>query len=179
MTAGVYAIVNTANGKAYIGSSIHIALRWAHHRFNFRRGRGPSKAMAKDWQITGGQGFDFVVLEVIAPDNDALERAERHWLNQYQEKTYNRLRPNRRAVRLSDLTMTRAVFRIPQSVAERAKHLAESQERTMQAVYTRALRLGLDAEEEHDIIAHEAIEAAGRRHQPRAAPDVEVGDVTE
>ena len=59
---------------------------------------------------------------------------------------------------------------------ERAKQLAADQDRTVQAVYGRALRLGLDAEEERDIIAREAIEAVSRRRQPRAAPDVEVSD---
>ena len=51
-------------------------------------------------------------------------------------------------------------IRIPRSLAERAKRVAAEQERTLQAVYGRALRHGLDVGEEHDRIALEAIEAA-------------------
>jgi predicted transcriptional regulator len=57
--------------------------------------------------------------------------------------------------------------RIPRSVAERARQLAASQDRSLQAVYSRALRLGLDLVEERDKIACEAIKAAERR--PRSA----------
>jgi predicted transcriptional regulator len=54
--------------------------------------------------------------------------------------------------------------RIPKSVAERATRLAKAQDRTLQAVYSRALRFGMDLEEERDRIACEAIKAAeGRR----------------
>lgn len=55
--------------------------------------------------------------------------------------------------------------RIPPAVAERAKRLAKSQDRTVQAVYSRALRLGLDLEEERDRIACEAIKASEQRRR--------------
>ena len=38
-------------------------------------------------------------------------------------------------------------IRIPKSMIERVKQLADQQERTIQAVYTRAIRFGLDQEE--------------------------------
>jgi hypothetical protein len=56
--------------------------------------------------------------------------------------------------------------RIPKTVAERARKLAASQDRTIQAVYSRALRLGMDLEEERGRIACEAIEAAERQRRP-------------
>lgn len=58
--------------------------------------------------------------------------------------------------------------RIPRSLTERVKQLSEQQDRTVQAVYTRAIRLGLDLEEERHRIACEAIRAAeqGRRPTP-------------
>jgi predicted DNA-binding protein len=67
--------------------------------------------------------------------------------------------------------------RIPKSVAERAKWLAATQERTIQATYARALRVGMDLEEEYARIACEAIEDTKRRQQARPAPGIgEVGE---
>ena len=60
--------------------------------------------------------------------------------------------------------------RVPQSMTARVKQLAEQQDRTIQAVYTRALRLGLDLEEERHRIACEAIKASEQgRRRPDAA----------
>ena len=55
--------------------------------------------------------------------------------------------------------------RVPRSIADRVKRLSHEQDRTVQAVYTRAVRLGLDMEEERHRIACEAIRAAERRRQ--------------
>jgi predicted transcriptional regulator len=64
--------------------------------------------------------------------------------------------------------------RIPKSMTARVKRLAAEQDRTAQAVYTRALRFGLDLEEERHRIACEAIKAAERRAtQRQEAPDGE------
>lgn len=64
-----------------------------------------------------------------------------------------------------DDTLVMVSVRIPSAVADRAKRLAKSQDRTVQSVYSRALRLGLELEEERDRIACAAIKAAeaGRR----------------
>ncbi len=60
--------------------------------------------------------------------------------------------------------------RVPKSLTARVKHLAEQQDRTVQAVYTRAIRFGLDLEEERQKIACEAIKAAEeRRRRPAQA----------
>jgi hypothetical protein len=56
-------------------------------------------------------------------------------------------------------------------MTERVKRLAGEQDRTIQAMYTRALRLGMDLEEERNRIACEAIKASerGRRASSTAA----------
>ena len=53
--------------------------------------------------------------------------------------------------------------RVPRSMTERVKRLAGEQDRTVQAVYTRALRFGLDLEEERQQIVCEAIKTSERR----------------
>lgn len=40
MTSGVYAIVNTVSGKAYVGSSFNIERRWNGRQWALNRGRG-------------------------------------------------------------------------------------------------------------------------------------------
>ena len=59
--------------------------------------------------------------------------------------------------------------RVPRSMTDRIKRLAGEQDRTVQAVYTRALRLGLDVEEARRRIACEAIRASERRRPPGQA----------
>lgn len=65
--------------------------------------------------------------------------------------------------------------RVPRSMTERVKHLAGEQDRTVQAVYTRAIRLGLDLEEQRHRIACEAIKASesARHHEQGGATDAE------
>lgn len=89
MTAGVYAIINTATGMAYIGSSRQIELRWSGWRSKLERGAGGSKALQADWNETQGQGFSFTVLEETESQDDALEQAERRWIAQYDGRCYN------------------------------------------------------------------------------------------
>ena len=67
-----------------------------------------------------------------------------------------------------DDSLVSVAVRIPRPIADRVKRLAGEQDRTIQAVYTRAIRLGLDLEEEHHRIACEAIKAAERRRAARA-----------
>lgn len=67
--------------------------------------------------------------------------------------------------------------RIPKAVAERARQLAASQDRTIQAVYSRALRLGMDLEEERSRIACEAIKSAERRPPARRGDVQGTGEV--
>ncbi len=67
--------------------------------------------------------------------------------------------------------------RIPQSVATRARQLAASQERTVQTVYGRALRLGLDIEEERDTIACTAIKASEFRRRSATTSGQGAGEV--
>lgn len=97
MTAGVYAIVNTVDGMAYVGSSVDIEIRWVNHRSTLRRGEGPSRAMVEAWQEHDGQGFEFLVLEEVLADDEALEEAERRWFDHYAGRLYNSRKIARRA----------------------------------------------------------------------------------
>jgi predicted GIY-YIG superfamily endonuclease len=62
--AGIYAIVNRTNGRAYIGSSVNIRNRIVQHRSALRRGRHPNKLLRAEWQDHGEAAFVFGVLHL-------------------------------------------------------------------------------------------------------------------
>jgi predicted transcriptional regulator len=66
---------------------------------------------------------------------------------------------------MTDEPLISVSVRVPRSVTERVKQLAKAQDRTVQGIYTRALRSGLDLEEDRHRIACEAIKASERRTQ--------------
>ena len=37
--SGIYQILNTVNGKFYIGSAVDFTLRWAQHKWEFKNNR--------------------------------------------------------------------------------------------------------------------------------------------
>lgn len=74
---------------------------------------------------------------------------------------------------MADDPLVTVSVRVPRSMTDRVKHLATDQDRTVQAVYTRALRLGLDLVEEQHQIACEAIKASKR---PPARPTTSEGE---
>ena len=72
------------------------------------------------------------------------------------------------ALQTMDDPLVVVTVRIPRSLVDRAKQLSGQQDRSVQAIYARALRAGLDLEEERHRIACEAIieaEERGRRRQ--------------
>ena len=76
---GVYVIVNTVNGKIYVGS----AARSFNHRFGQHRGalrycKHHTSHLQAAWNKYGEAAFQFVVLERCQPDF-CMER-EQHWI---------------------------------------------------------------------------------------------------
>lgn len=83
MTAGVYAIVNTANGHRYIGSTKNFRIRSGSHRWSIATGNFFNKAMRAAWQEHGPDAFRIELLEETAADDDSLELAEAHWIQHF------------------------------------------------------------------------------------------------
>lgn len=80
MTSGVYAIVNTATGRVYVGSSKNIGIRWSGRRGELRRGVSKNKPLQADWTAVDGAGFELRILEEAEPDDAALMSAEDRWI---------------------------------------------------------------------------------------------------
>jgi group I intron endonuclease len=62
MTPGIYAIINSINGKMYIGSSINIDKRWYKHRTELRRNEHHSGHLQRAWNKYKEENFYFITL---------------------------------------------------------------------------------------------------------------------
>ena len=80
--SGIYAIVNSLNGKMYIGSAVNLRNRWKAHRSSLNRGLHHSQKLQNSWRKNGHGCFTFVVLELV--DRDALINREQFWINHYK-----------------------------------------------------------------------------------------------
>lgn len=60
--SGIYEILNSVNGKRYIGSAVNIRKRWNEHRSHLKRGLHRSKALNRAWDKYGEESFAFRIL---------------------------------------------------------------------------------------------------------------------
>lgn len=67
MNSGIYEILNSVNGKRYIGSAVSIANRFSVHRGALDRGRHHSRYLQSAWRKHGADNFQFRTLIVCAP----------------------------------------------------------------------------------------------------------------
>lgn len=68
--SGIYKIVNTKNGKMYIGSSKNIKRRWGIHKSSLKNNRHHSVYLQRAWHKYGKENF---VYEVIKEMSNASE----------------------------------------------------------------------------------------------------------
>ena len=61
-TAGVYQIVNTINGKKYVGSSVNIERRWAEHKSKLNTVEHSNPHLQNAWQKYGEENFEFEII---------------------------------------------------------------------------------------------------------------------
>lgn len=70
--SGIYEIVNTVNGKRYIGSAKNFASRWSLHRVHLKRGTHHSKHLQSAWDKHGESSFRFAKLLVCGSENAVM-----------------------------------------------------------------------------------------------------------
>lgn len=78
--SGIYEIVNLANGKRYVGSSILVRKRWACHRRELRSGKHHSRHLQNAWLKHGEDSFSFRMLEAV-PEKEMLIKREQHYID--------------------------------------------------------------------------------------------------
>lgn len=77
--SGIYQIVNTVNGKRYIGSAKSFKVRWAKHLGDLKLGRHHSAYLQRSWLAHGAEQFVFEVLEYC--EVAALIAREQAWMD--------------------------------------------------------------------------------------------------
>lgn len=84
--SGIYKIVNTFNGKIYIGQSKHIRERWSEHKKELRRNKHKNEYLQRAWNKYGEDSFKHEVIELCS--EDMLDERECYYI-----KLYNTLNP--------------------------------------------------------------------------------------
>lgn len=98
--AGVYCILNTANGKMFIGSTRDLRGKLNGQRFQLEQGGHPNEALQADWNAFGAAAFTFETIDELKPaanetavDLKELSALEALWLDKlrpYGERGYHR-----------------------------------------------------------------------------------------
>lgn len=79
LKSGIYAIINLANGKRYIGSTINFKKRLKRHNKDFRRKKHPNIYLQRAYD-TLESNFQFEILEIC--DENELEEKEQKYLDE-------------------------------------------------------------------------------------------------
>ncbi len=87
---GIYKIVNTINGRLYVGSSISFNDRFSSHIRELNKGTHKNRYLQRAWKKYGASSFEFEILESIS-DNSLLIEREQYHIDNYKvtSKLYN------------------------------------------------------------------------------------------
>ena len=80
---GIYEVLNTTNGKRYIGQASHIRKRWEQHRWHLKRGLHHSSPLQRAWDKYGEAAFKFRVILTCAVS----------MLDFYEQQLLDKVRP--------------------------------------------------------------------------------------
>lgn len=80
-TSGVYLIVNTINGKMYVGSAKRFSARWSVHRSELNGGKHDNRHLQNAWNKYGADAFTFREWEAV--ELDRLIEREQFWIDYF------------------------------------------------------------------------------------------------
>jgi hypothetical protein len=80
--SGIYQILNTVNGKRYIGQSTNISRRWAEHLDLLTKGLHHSSKLQREWNQYGEVKFKFQVLKEVT-DTANLDLIEEEYIQKF------------------------------------------------------------------------------------------------
>ena len=83
---GIYKILNTSNGKIYIGQSIHIEKRWREHRNMLAKGNHNNKHLQNSYNL--GNNLVFSIVELC--DKGVLTEREDFWIKYFNTTNRNK-----------------------------------------------------------------------------------------
>lgn len=84
---GIYLIINSINGKVYVGSSIDIETRFYMHSYYLENNKHKNPHLQASWNFYGSDAFHFCIVEECSKE-DLLE-IEQLWINASQGNCYN------------------------------------------------------------------------------------------
>jgi hypothetical protein len=79
---GVYAIVQIATERLYVGSSNNIVRRLSDHAAALRAQRHHAAKLQEAWQAVGGEGFRFLLIERVSGSVEAIRQREQYWIGE-------------------------------------------------------------------------------------------------
>jgi len=79
-TSGIYRIYCIADGREYIGRSVHIERRWAEHRKKLLLGNHRNPIMQGAWNKHGEASFKFEIVEILG--RNELQQREQELLDE-------------------------------------------------------------------------------------------------
>lgn len=91
MPSGIYEILNTANGKRYIGSAADLRVRMSVHRSTLNAGAHHSRYLQAAWGKYGADAFAFRTLLVCAPRD----------LLMFEQRAFDVMRPEYNICRIA------------------------------------------------------------------------------
>ncbi len=102
---GVYQIRNIVNDKVFVGASLDLPGIFNRHKFQFKMGNHPNRALQAEWSEFGAENFAFEILDELTPREDPsydyredLALLEELWLEKlepYGERGYNEKKKGR------------------------------------------------------------------------------------
>lgn len=181
--SGIYEIVNTVNGRRYIGSAVNFKRRWALHCWGLNRQRHHNQKLQKAWNKYGAEVFTFRILLICAKEH----------LLMYEQRALDKLRPqyniaptagsllgHKMSAASRQKIAAAGIGRIV-SAETRAKKSAALKGRTLspeQCAAMSALRLGTTASDETRAKMSAARKGVPWGEKRRAAPVAPVTEAT-
>jgi group I intron endonuclease len=86
-TAGIYAIINKANWKVYVGQSVSCNARWVAHKSASKRGIHNNGHLQAAFDKYGTNNFMFFVIEECS--EEVRDERERYWINHFDSCNEN------------------------------------------------------------------------------------------
>lgn len=88
ITSGIYSIVNSIDGKMYIGSAVILQKRKYEHFLALRKNKHANRYLQFAYNKYSGWNFEFKILEVLTDEKQLVAR-EQYWM-----ELYNSFAPN-------------------------------------------------------------------------------------
>ena len=78
--SGIYTIINTVNGKVYVGSTKDFERRWGSHKRELTNDIHGNSYLQRSWNKYGESAFEFMICEYV-DDPEQLIDCEQYWLD--------------------------------------------------------------------------------------------------